>query len=124
MRPRMRNTPRARRWPGMQRRADCLVLSGRGTRGLPAEARPAWWPLHGGLLLGGAVDAAATLGQVVDSELDDLVVRVEAANHVAGRGVRKRVAELGDQDGAVAHVPVDVDVDEQPGVLVWRDRLR
>jgi len=49
--------------------------------------------LHGGLLLGGAMDAAA-LGQVVDGELDDLAVRVEAADQVAGGLVGTRVAEL------------------------------
>jgi hypothetical protein len=37
---------------------------------------------------------AAALGQVVDGELDDLAVRVEAADQVAGGLVGTRVAEL------------------------------
>ena len=80
--------------------------------------------LYGGLLLGRAMDAAAALGQVVDGQLDDLPAGVEFAHQGACGGIGSPVAELRDEHGAVAQVPVDVDIDEECGIFVRRDRPR
>jgi hypothetical protein len=54
-----------------------------------------WRATSSWLLLGGAVDAAATGGEVVDSQLHDLPVRVEPGRERAGGGVGAGVSETG-----------------------------
>lgn len=73
-----------------------LAMTRTGRTGVLARVCPApasAGPVSGGLLLGGAVDAAAAFSQVVDGQRDHLAARVEIADQPAGGIVGARVAD-------------------------------